>query len=284
MINRSLSKSVPEDTDAAARLLQDLNVLLDIDYANPKVRPLQALAPHFARYADLGLCERIIASYEHIRLTAAGVTFRETVVEALKRCSNMALGLDRSLLVIDVAYLICRDAFSDAIWNRLMFRQIDAELPHWLRSLALRLTQWQAAVCMPQTHWRRALRTVHPTGFEPFVRWGIHQSSTDQTAPMFGTWLLAQARHALSDRAKSFREYDVDAADAEEALDECEALLRSRFPAPVTPMRQGRSLNGSNERAELEVGLVRDHCDPGLWESTQLQGSINSSTGNWQAA
>jgi hypothetical protein len=261
------SESIAYSSDPAEQFLHDLNVLLDFCYADPQRPLLKDLAPQFAFHADLPLGERIVASYEPVRLSVKGDVFRQTVSEALKRCANAALGLDRSLLVIEIAHSICPESFSDEIWGRLMLRQKETEQPQWLRALAIRLLRWDIHVSMPTSIWLRVIRIVHPTGFEPLVRWGIHQSTSDHANGKFAIWLIAQARHVLSDHASQFLAEEVDVQETALALDESEDLLCTSYSHTSPVLEPQAKSEDSRLRAELQRQLGSSGADPGLYQT-----------------
>jgi hypothetical protein len=266
MATHTTSETTTLGPDPAAQFLRDLNVLLDIDYADPQRPPLQALAPQFAFHADLPAGERIVASFKAVQRTAQGVAFLDTVSEALKRCANTNLGLDRSLLVVDIAHSICAESFSDELWQRLMLRQTTAEQPHWLRALALRLSRWDDHVSLPALTWQRVIRGVHPTGFEPLVRWGIRQSAPEHDSGKFGLWLIGQARHVLSDHAIHFLSEEVGLTETASALDEFEDSLGANNPRTPPALESQAASDDAPLRADLRRQQEISAVDPDLWQ------------------
>ena len=122
---------------------------------------------------------------------------------------------------------------------------------------------------MPSASWRRAICSVHPTGFEVLVRWGCEQRADDLATNAFATWLLDIARRRLRKDAHLFQKAEVDVADAWEALDECASLVPAASRVGLSSLAEDQT--DEFERSELAASDTFGQSEGYPWEAVRTR-------------
>ena len=215
----SNTRSAPEDPDGlVAQFLHDIEVELGLRFADPQRLPMRLLMPYYARHAGLGPAERIVAAWRDLRDPQASAMVRGVVSGALQRCANLPLGIDRSLVVLDAALVICPEVLGDNLWHHLWLRQEAARQPRWIRDLVLRLTRMKIRCRLPQEDLLRGIELVHPSGFEPLLRWICSYGVDGPGATGLAIDLLNKARERLLAR-------EIDGCEVAVCSDEWDTLV-----------------------------------------------------------
>lgn len=245
------------DEDAVQRLLHDIDVELNIAYADPNRILFPELSPHYARLVDHPLVERLTLSAQAAEDSAQGQNFRRYVSEALQRASNISLGTSRTLLLVDLAHHVAAEVFSDLLWRRLLWRADQLRLPIWLGDLAMRLEEWQINLSLDKREWKRLIEAVEPLGFESMLRWSFLQagsmSPTDRQSHL--EQLMSIAVQRLRHDSKQFLADEVDPLETQHRL--YDFLLDKWNWAPTQTDAQAQNLENERYRDALRLDIER---------------------------
>lgn len=272
-------KNILSKSEAPGKIqlfLYDLNVELDYNYADPDRDLFPELAPHYAQFSSLPLTKRIVAAYDAIKGTPKDCIFLGIVTGALVRSANVALGKNRTLVVIDIAKDICPEVLSDDLWQHLIFRQVESEIPAWLRALALRLERWQINISLSRKDWKRAIHSVDPTGFETLVRWALTQIARKESDRAgFRQWLFEEAKRRLAKDQLQFQRSEIDIVDTEfrlyDAVEQMDSVVPSIDAASSAAFKENQHM-----RDELVRGAGPPEADPDFSRATRQEDLQNS--------
>lgn len=253
------SRTVNSNEKAVQRLLQDIDVELNIAYADPKRIIFPDLAPYYAHHVDSPLVERLTSSAKAAATSIEGQNFRQHLSEALHRASESTLGNSRTLLLIDLSHEVAIEAFSESLWRRLLWRPDKASLPIWIGDLAVRLEEWKIHIDLEPAEWHRLITTVEPLGFETLLRWSFLQAS--------GMSLLDRKQHLhhvistavqrLRQDSHEFLSADVDPLETQHHLSDL--LLANWEFCPLPSGDQGHSWED-----EQAIEALRRDLEPTL--------------------
>jgi hypothetical protein len=266
------------EVDLVAKFLRDINVYLDIDYADAKNPSFQLFMPSFALQDERDLASRLSASFDGIKDDRNRQLAVEVIGEALVRCASSELGTRRSLVVLDVAHHVCRERFNRELWQKLLFRQADTDLPSWLRELVFRFRDWGVPMELSKEQIGKSLKLVHPSGFEAFIRWvakPLLSEATHKNGSLLKL-LVGSARQRLRDDKLAFKEIGLDIIKTRDLIDVCDigAAKMMRVDRHDT---LSTTLIDSFEREELEATFARDESSIESWESMQASRDLDMS-------
>lgn len=208
------------DEEGIQRLLHDLDVELNVAYADPNRILFPELSPYYARLVDYPLVERLTLSAKAAEKSVQGSNFRRCVSAALHRASEISLGHRRTLLLVDLAYQVAKEAFSDLLWRRLLWRADDARLPIWIGDLAIRLEEWQVNLAMDNEDWKKLIETVEPLGFDCLLRWSFLQarSMPPPERQIYLQQTMSMAVQRLVREAQQFLAVELDPLETQQHL------------------------------------------------------------------
>lgn len=208
------------DEQGVQRLLHDIDVELNIAYADSGRVLFPELSPYYARLIDHPLVERLALSAKAAADSTEGQNFRRYVSEALQRASNMSLGNSRTLILIDLAHQVAPEAFSYWLWRRLLWRAELSSQPRWLGDLAVRLEEWKIYLGLDVKDWKSLIEAVEPLGFESLLRWSFlqaHGMSLSERERHLQQ-LMSMAGQRLRNDSRQFSAADVNPLETSERL------------------------------------------------------------------
>jgi hypothetical protein len=210
--------------DVTAQFLADIHVFLGYEYAEPGRLLFPQFAPHFAQFRDLPLAEHLEQAYLAIADSDQRSLIRNTVADALIRCAYTPLGVNRSLVVIDIVQAIAKEQWTNDIWLKLLWRPTDVQdLARWVGALVLRWAQWNVHVSLDEPDVDRLIASVEPTRFKNLIEYLLAccaSKTSDGSAQR--DHVLAKAQTRIRIDARQFADEDVDCAAIRDFLTECD--------------------------------------------------------------
>ncbi len=243
--------------DIAGQFLADVQVFLGYEYAEPGRILFPQFAPYFSRFRDLPLAEHLEQAYLAIPDPKQKLLIREMVTDALTRCANTPLGINRSLVVVDLVHAIAPECWTDELWLELLWRPIDPKsLARWIGALALRWAQWNVSVHLAEPDILRAIDTVEPARFINLIEYLIAScASLLGDRGELKNAILAAAQRRIKRDAGLFAIEEVDCAAIEDFLHSCDTARAESTAADVGPSES------SEERALREEMRAKWNLD-----------------------
>ena len=259
-MNSSEAQSILSDESLdrlTKNFLYDINVSLDAEYADPSRQLFECFWPAFPDFADLDISSAIVSSYatleSNTRANALAV-----VRCALNCCVADYLGLQRTLVVIDIAKQISPDALTPFVWSKLLARAADGDRPRWVGELGYRWSRWGTNLFFPIATWTEAINVVDIRRFVRFVGWALEQSAPDtMDSAKFAEKIFTIASRRLTRDSATFRDAGLDDIAAEE-------LLEKRYSELATPAHS-LSIDATNDAKYRQILWLTARNDSPSW-------------------